>query len=128
GLSVACARCHDHKFDPISSEDYYSLAGIFFSTRLIPGPVPGNTPLVRVPLVSPAELAQDAADRRRRAELEAQLPYAVDREYLAYLKSLISRQTARYLVAACEVRKRAPGLAKPSLGELAKQHRLQESL
>src|SRR5260370_27198466 len=99
GLTVACARCHDHKFDPISSEDYYSLAGIFFSTRLIPGPVPGNTPLVRVPLVSPAELARDATDRRRRAELEAQLPDAVDREYLAYLKSLVTGQTARYLVA-----------------------------
>ena len=50
GLTLACARCHDHKFDPISTEDYYALAGIFFSTRLIPGPVPGNTPLVRVPL------------------------------------------------------------------------------
>jgi len=29
GLTVACARCHDHKFDPIPQEDYYSLAGIF---------------------------------------------------------------------------------------------------
>jgi hypothetical protein len=32
GLTVACARCHDHKFDPISQEDYYGLAGIFAST------------------------------------------------------------------------------------------------
>lgn len=31
--SVACARCHDHKFDPISMQDYYALAGIFSSTR-----------------------------------------------------------------------------------------------
>ena len=66
GLSVACARCHDHKFDPISTEDYYALAGIFFSTRLIPGPVPGNTPLVRVPLLSPDELATVAGAGRRR--------------------------------------------------------------
>ena len=58
GLSVACARCHDHKFDPISTEDYYALSGIFFSTRIIPGPVAGNTPLVRVPLLSPVEIAQ----------------------------------------------------------------------
>ena len=29
GISLSCARCHDHKFDPISSEDYYSLYGIF---------------------------------------------------------------------------------------------------
>ncbi|MEO7652749.1 MAG: DUF1549 domain-containing protein, partial [Bryobacteraceae bacterium] len=33
GLTVACARCHDHKFDPISTKDYYSLAGIFASTK-----------------------------------------------------------------------------------------------
>ena len=32
GLTVACARCHDHKFDPITSRDYYALAGVFAST------------------------------------------------------------------------------------------------
>jgi hypothetical protein len=33
GLTVACARCHDHKFDPIPTKDYYALAGIFTSTE-----------------------------------------------------------------------------------------------
>ena len=33
GLTVGCARCHDHKFDPIAARDYYALAGIFKSTR-----------------------------------------------------------------------------------------------
>src|SRR6185436_15792735 len=33
GLTVSCARCHDHKFDPISTRDYYALAGIFKSTK-----------------------------------------------------------------------------------------------
>ncbi|HRK22073.1 MAG TPA: DUF1549 domain-containing protein, partial [Fimbriimonadaceae bacterium] len=33
GLTVACARCHDHKFDPISAKDYYAMAGIFKSTK-----------------------------------------------------------------------------------------------
>ncbi|HWX40165.1 MAG TPA: DUF1553 domain-containing protein [Blastocatellia bacterium] len=33
GLSISCARCHDHKFDPIPNRDYYSLYGIFNSTR-----------------------------------------------------------------------------------------------
>ena len=32
GLTVACARCHDHKFDPIPQKDYYAVAGIFLST------------------------------------------------------------------------------------------------
>jgi len=34
GLTVACARCHDHKFDPIGTADYYSLAGVFSSTEM----------------------------------------------------------------------------------------------
>jgi len=33
GMTLGCARCHDHKFDPISTADYYGLAGIFKSTR-----------------------------------------------------------------------------------------------
>ena len=40
GLTVSCARCHDHKFDPIPTADYYSLAGIFLSTDTRYG---GNT-------------------------------------------------------------------------------------
>ena len=35
GLTVACARCHDHKYDPISTEDYYALAGVFASTEML---------------------------------------------------------------------------------------------
>ncbi|MEO2047647.1 MAG: DUF1549 and DUF1553 domain-containing protein [Pirellulales bacterium] len=35
GLSLGCARCHDHKFDPITAEDYYALAGIFSSTHSV---------------------------------------------------------------------------------------------
>jgi hypothetical protein len=40
GLTVSCARCHDHKFDPIPQQDYYSLAGVFQSSQL------HNAPLV----------------------------------------------------------------------------------
>jgi hypothetical protein len=132
GLTIACARCHDHKFDPIGTEDYYALSGVFFSTRIIPGPVAGNTPLIRVPLLSQAEIAQaqkqDAADKQRRAELEEQLFEAADRDYLAYVKPLVTQQTGRYLVAACAYRHPFSGPAKGSLGELAKQHGLQEDL
>jgi len=39
GLSVACVRCHDHKFDPIPTQDYYALAGIFQSTELLYGTI-----------------------------------------------------------------------------------------
>ncbi len=37
GLTASCARCHDHKFDPIPAADYYALAGIFRSTDLFAG-------------------------------------------------------------------------------------------
>ncbi len=37
GLSVACARCHDHKYDPVTMRDYYALAGVFTSTTMLPG-------------------------------------------------------------------------------------------
>ena len=39
GLTVACARCHDHKFDPIPTRDYYGLAGVFASSVQAPRPL-----------------------------------------------------------------------------------------
>ena len=58
GLSLGCARCHDHKFDPVSTRDYYALYGIFQSTRY---PFPGSENKKRqrdlVPLVSATEYA-----------------------------------------------------------------------
>jgi Ca2+-binding EF-hand superfamily protein len=54
GLTVACARCHDHKFDPIPQKDYYALAGIFLSTEARFGTpailiARNATPLVELP-------------------------------------------------------------------------------
>jgi hypothetical protein len=37
GLTLACARCHDHKFDPVTQRDYYALAGIFLSSEPLYG-------------------------------------------------------------------------------------------
>ena len=39
GLTVACARCHDHKYDPIPTEDYYALAGVFAGTEMFNQPI-----------------------------------------------------------------------------------------
>jgi hypothetical protein len=58
GLTMACARCHDHKFDPISTADYYALAGIFFSTHILAnvGPKTNGPPMLRIPLLPSAEV------------------------------------------------------------------------
>ncbi|MEW4489833.1 PSD1 and planctomycete cytochrome C domain-containing protein [Thalassoglobus sp. JC818] len=64
GLTVSCARCHDHKFDPIPTADYYALAGIFQSTETLYGgstnrPKDLKSQLdVYLPLGAESELAQ----------------------------------------------------------------------
>jgi cytochrome c553 len=47
GLTIACARCHDHKFDPITAADYYALGGIFDSARTTLGSVASPELLAR---------------------------------------------------------------------------------
>jgi hypothetical protein len=58
GLTVACARCHDHKFDPIPTRDYYAMAGIFRSTETCYGTtriVQNFHPAPLLTLVDPAQ-------------------------------------------------------------------------
>ncbi|MCA8996072.1 MAG: PSD1 domain-containing protein [Planctomycetaceae bacterium] len=57
GLTTGCSRCHDHKYDAITMEDYYALYGIFESTRFaFPGCEPKGQPRDLVPLLSQAEI------------------------------------------------------------------------
>ncbi|MFM7055866.1 MAG: PSD1 and planctomycete cytochrome C domain-containing protein [Planctomycetota bacterium] len=58
GLSIGCARCHDHKFDPISMRDYYAFYGIFDSSRY---PFPGSEQKPRVRALAPLLPAAEAA-------------------------------------------------------------------
>ena len=60
GLTINCARCHDHKYDPISTEDYYALYGVFASSR---EPAPGE-----YPLLAAAGVAEDEAFREKLKE------------------------------------------------------------
>ena len=73
--SINCARCHNHKFDPIPTEDYYSLYGIFHSTRY---PWPGIELEQRqrdfVTFASPEEVERIQSERRsRQKELDAEV-------------------------------------------------------
>jgi len=60
GLSISCARCHDHKFDPIPQEDYYALYGIFQSTTYaFPGTEIYRHTQNMAPLVSVEQLERE---------------------------------------------------------------------
>lgn len=68
GLTLSCARCHDHKFDQLSTADYYAMAGFFFSSRILNNfadPTAGET-LMRIDILS-----SDA--KAKREQLQAEL-------------------------------------------------------
>jgi hypothetical protein len=78
GLTVACARCHDHKFDPIPQKDYYALSGIFRSTETCYGTIriiQSNhpSPLLTLPKGAKATVALEPLSAERRAALEKQM-------------------------------------------------------
>jgi hypothetical protein len=62
GLTLSCTRCHDHKFDPLTTRDYYALAGIFTSTHVVaqPARIGVQTPMLRIPLVPQEEIDEVA--------------------------------------------------------------------
>lgn len=83
GLTVSCARCHDHKIDPIPTEDYYSLYGILNSSR---------------PVTQSLEMEGPAPAVKRRIEgLKAQIQSALGKAWLQQ-----TSQVGQYLHAAVE--------------------------
>src|SRR5947209_6244967 len=83
GLTLACARCHDHKFDPIPTEDYYGLAGIFFSSHILPEPGlnTAGSPVLRIPLASPGEVQKRKQHEAAIAALQKQIEQFADEQY-----------------------------------------------
>lgn len=79
GLTVSCARCHDHKYDPIPTQDYYSIAGIFHSSKL------NNTPLCSV-----EELKTYEAAKQKLAESENKLNYFIHNERFPFIEKRCS--------------------------------------
>jgi len=78
GLTLGCARCHDHKFDPVSQRDYYGLAGIFYSIHILKdlGAKGAEYVMNRVPLVPQAQVEAREKQLALIAQTEAALAAA----------------------------------------------------
>ncbi len=125
GVTLSCARCHDHKFDPFSQEDYYGLAGIFFSTHILPnvGPKTNGPPMLRIPVASKEDRERRQKYQARLAELEKRYKAATEEEYTALARAQ-GDQTARYLLAAWQYHNQPATEARVSLEEYARQRGL----
>jgi hypothetical protein len=100
GLTVACARCHDHKFDPIPTKDYYALHGIFASSE-----EPGE-----LPLLAPLRDTPDYEDYlKAKAKIEGEIPEFKDKEVAKFIGEL-RQHVGDYLLGARD----AARLAEPS--------------
>jgi hypothetical protein len=87
GLTVSCARCHDHKYDAISQEDYYALYGVFANSE---------RPL-ELPLIAGEKTAEARAFEKKAAPKRAELKELIDQQY-QHLTETARQRTGDYLV------------------------------
>jgi len=91
GLTVGCARCHDHKYDAIPTKDYYSMAGVFL-----------NTSYREYPLV-PKSLVDEYTAAEKKIEKKEELLGKFLRTESEQLSETLALQSARYMKAAWRV-------------------------
>jgi cytochrome c553 len=108
GMTLGCARCHDHKFDPVNMADYYALYGILQSSKWsFPGGEEYKRPANLVPLVVPEEAAKrekaraaelaplDAEEAKIKTERTAATPKPADKPPSAELKDRLAKLDAQ---------------------------------
>ncbi|MEX2580465.1 MAG: DUF1549 domain-containing protein, partial [Verrucomicrobiales bacterium] len=83
GLTFGCARCHDHKFDPVSQEDYYAMAGIFRSTEVVTGTRNGCVNVASwVEMALPGEGDENRELHEKVERLELAMRLTVEKSYM----------------------------------------------
>jgi hypothetical protein len=102
GMTLACARCHDHKFDPLLTRDYYSWVGIFASTRNFADPEAHVSKLLYTPLVPAGEYAKWKEHQERVSRNKLAIEDVIDQEKERYNGELAPKLAA-YMLAAREV-------------------------
>jgi hypothetical protein len=126
GLTLACARCHDHKFDPISTEDYYGLAGVFFSSHISSGKLIADGRLadevIGIPLLSKADTEKNRHIDEAVARLGKEIAVL---EQAAGPAAQLMTVRARLQDLAVQLAK-ASGAAKQKLATEIQRHRADE--
>ncbi len=105
GMTVSCARCHDHKFDPIPTRDYYSIYGVFASSE-----EPADKPLLGEQAL-PKQYPEYLIERKKREDESKKFRQDKEAELLAKLHS----QAGEYLLAASDSKKLADAGKRESL-------------
>ncbi len=112
GLSIGCARCHDHKFDPIPAKDYYSLYGVFVSST-----EPKELPVIETGQKTPQALEYEKELQKLQAEVDA----FKKQRHAEKLKGLrTAKSIADYLMAS----KESKGIADDKLRDFAQKRDL----
>ena len=91
GMTVACARCHNHKYDPVPAKDYYSLIGIFRSTDYS-----------EIPLAPDAEVKEYQRIKDQIKKQKREIDDFIEK-HLTELGELLATKTAQYMVSAWNV-------------------------
>lgn len=124
GVTVACAKCHDHKFDPIPTKDYYSLAGIFLSSEPLYGTIQqkySNSPTDLLPIGPRGQELHDAAEAHEKIIAGVEKPWQEKQAELT--KAEEAKQAAETKQAAAEkaIAEKLEVAEGPSHEELLKQ-------
>src|SRR6185436_2507457 len=91
GLTVACARCHDHKYDPIPQKDYYALAGVFYNT------IYHEYPQVPKTVLDKYKALEDELERKQKIVRDMQTNLG------SQLSQSLAFETQKYLEAVYDV-------------------------
>jgi hypothetical protein len=115
GLTVGCARCHDHKFDPIPTADYYAMAGIFKSSKTME-----NFKVVakwHEFVLAPDDEVKKLREHEAKIEAKQKEINKLHKSHLDPLVAEARAKTGAYLLAAHEVSRGATTKLEPSKGQ-----------
>jgi mono/diheme cytochrome c family protein len=112
GMTVQCARCHDHKYDPIPQTDYYALAGVFYNT------IYQEYPQAPKKIVEEYLKNEDEIDEKQKILQETQQTISAE------LARVLALQTSNYLMGVWEV----TGKQKKEMAQVVNDRRLDYEL